>query len=116
MIIERRARNASAAVSILVTAAVSACATTTPSAPDTDKQKKVRSDLEQCNTVAGGKVQSMTVSPDGKYSFQVVGRPTANTVLECMTSKGYSGSRTDNPIDHGTAEMIRSGGHGQPLK
>jgi hypothetical protein len=42
----------------------------------------------------------MTVSPDGKYSFHITGRPAADAILACMTSKGYSGERLDNPTDH----------------
>jgi hypothetical protein len=76
-----------AAVSTLIAVALSACGTTppsvttTPSAPDTAKQKKVRSDLDQCNTVAGGRTHSMTVSADGKYSFHISGRPAADAFL-----------------------------------
>jgi hypothetical protein len=82
----------------------------------TDKQKKVRSDLGHSNMVAGGRAHSMAVSPDGKYSLQITGRPAADTILACMTRKGYSGARLDNPMDHGAREMIRSGGEGQPLQ
>jgi hypothetical protein len=117
-----RTRVSSAAASTLIAVSLSACGTTTPSvtttpsAQDTDKQKKVRNDLEQCNTVAGGRAHSMSVSPDGKYSFHITGTPTADAILGCMTSKGYSGERMDNPMDHGAREMIRSGGKGQPLQ
>ena len=103
---------------MLIAVALAACGTTTPSvtttpsAPDTDKQKKVRSDLEQCNTAAGGRAHSMTVSRDGKYSFQIAGRPAADAIVGCMTSKGYSGERTDMEPE-GPRDTIRSGGKGQ---
>lgn len=104
----------------LIAASLGACGTATPSttssAPETDKQRKARNDLEQCNTAAGGNAHGMIVSAEGKYTFQVTGRPAADTILACMTSKGYSGLRMDNTIDHGAREMIRSGGEGQPLK
>jgi uncharacterized lipoprotein YehR (DUF1307 family) len=112
----------SVAVSILVAIAVSACGTTTPSttttpsAPDSVAQKKVRTDLEQCDIAAGKKAHGVAVTPDGKYSFQVTGIPAADAILACMTSKGYSGVRMDNPMDHGGREMIRSGGEGQALR
>jgi hypothetical protein len=105
-IIRRRA-----AVSMLVSAVFTACATTTPSAPDTEKQKTVRSDLEQC--AAGPKAHSLTVGPEGNYSFKVQGTPNADTVLACMASKGYSGVRVDDSLDHGPQAVIRSGGEGQ---
>jgi hypothetical protein len=87
--------------------------TTQSTAPDTEKQGKVRSDLGQCNTAAGDKAHSIAVSPEGKYSFQVTGTPYADRILACMASKGYSGVRLDNAMDHGAKEMIRSGGEGQ---
>jgi hypothetical protein len=110
-------RVSSAAVLMLVAVALAACGTTTPSvttpvAPDTDKQKKVRSDLDQCNTAAGGRAHSMTVSPDGKYSFQIAGRPGADAIVGCMIGKGYSGQRTDLEPE-GSRDTIRSGGRGQ---
>jgi hypothetical protein len=87
--------------------------TTQSTSPDTEKQGKVRSDLGQCNTAAGGKAHSIAVSPEGKYSFQVTGTPNADTILACMANKGYSGVRVDNAMDHGGKDMIRSGGEGQ---
>jgi hypothetical protein len=87
--------------------------TTQSTPPDTEKQGKARSDLEQCNSVAGGRAHSMTVSPDGKYSFQIAGRPAADAIVACMTSKGYAGeSMTLEP--EGPRDTIRSGGRGQP--
>ena len=113
-----RARSATAAAPILVAAVLTACATTTPSAPepDTEKQRKARSDLEQCNVAAGNKAHGLTVSPEGNYSFQVTGVSNANAILACMTGKGYSGVRVDNTIDHGGPDLKRSGGEGQALR
>ena len=101
------------AVSTLVAAVFTACATTTPSAPDTEKQKKARSDLEQCNVAAGNKAHGLAVSPEGHYSFQVQGRSNANAILACMTGKGYSGARKDNLTDDGPPDVRRSGGEGE---
>ena len=100
---------------VLLTAAVlTACATqAVPTGPDTPRQSKVRGDLEQCNTAGGNKAHSLVVSPDGKYEFQTTGINVAQAVLDCMTSKGYSAQRVDNPMDHGGRDMIRSGGKGQ---
>ena len=103
-----------AAESMLVGAVFTACATTTPSAPDTEKQKTVRSDLEQC--AAGSKAHSLTVSPAGGYSFKVQGRPNADTILACMASKGYSAVRVDDSRDDGPPLVIRSGGEGHTLR
>ena len=99
-----------AVVSMLAAAVFTACATTTPSAPDTEKQRKVRSDLEQC--AAGPKAHSLTVSPEGGYSFKVQGTRNADTVLACMASKGYSGVRVDDSRDDGPGPVRRSGGEG----
>jgi hypothetical protein len=103
---------------LLIASVLVSCATPppAPSAPDTELQKKVRTDVEQCNTAAGGRAQSIAVTPEGKYSFQIIGAPSAETILVCMRSKGYSGVRLDNPIDHGGKDMIRSGGEGQALR
>ena len=103
-----------AAVSMLVAAVFTACATTTPSAPDTEKQKTVRSDLEQCAALS--KAHSLTVSPDGRYSFKVQGTKNADTVFACMVSKGYSGVRVDDSRDDGPGPVRRSGGEGDPLR
>jgi hypothetical protein len=106
-----------AAVLLLIASVLMSCATPPPpSAPDTEMHKKVRTDVEQCNTAAGGRAQSIVVTPEGKYSFQIIGAPSAETILVCMRSKGYSGVRLDNPADHGGADMIRSGGEGQALR
>jgi hypothetical protein len=115
MVTGRRARSATAAAAILVAAVFTACATTTASAPgpDTEKQKKARSDLEQCNVAAGNPAHGLTVSPEGHYSFQVQGANNANAILACMTGKGYSGTRKDNLTDDGPPNVRRSGGEGQ---
>jgi hypothetical protein len=82
------------AVAVLLAAsAVTSCATTPPSAPDTEKQRRVRTDLEQCNAAAGDKADNVTVTPEGKYSFLVTGLNNVDTILTCMASKGYSGKR-----------------------
>jgi hypothetical protein len=108
-IIRRRA-----AESMLVGVVFTACATTAPSAPDTEKQKTVRSDLEQC--AAAPKAHSLTVSPDGSYSFKVQGTRNADTVLACMASKGHSGVRVDDSRDDGPGPVRRSGGEGPALR
>jgi hypothetical protein len=100
---------------LLIASVFMSCATPPPpSAPDTEMQKKVRADVEQCNTAAGGRAHSIAVTPEGKYSFQIIGTSSAETIIVCMRSKGYSGVRLDNPADHGG--NIRSGGEGQALR
>jgi hypothetical protein len=107
----------SVTVFLLVASVFTACAGATKSdVPDTETQRKVRTDLEQCNVAAGNKAHGLTVSPAGKYSFQVTGVNIADGILACMTGKGYSAVRVDNTIDHGAAEMRRSGGEGQALR
>jgi hypothetical protein len=73
----------------------------------------VRVDLEQCNGAVGGRAYSIAVTPDGKYSFEVVGLTSADTILACMAGKGYSGTRVDNAMDHGGRDVRRSGGEGR---
>jgi hypothetical protein len=77
----------------LIASVLTSCATSPPSAPDTEKQRKVRTDLEQCNAAAGDKAEFVSVTPEGKYSFQVTGLNNVDTILTCMASKGYSGKR-----------------------
>jgi hypothetical protein len=84
-----RMTKAMTVVVLLIASAVTSCATT-PSAPDTEKQRKARTDLEPC---AGDKAERVTVTPEGKYSFQVIGLNNVDTILTCMASKGYSGTR-----------------------
>jgi hypothetical protein len=102
---------------LVIASVFTSCATTPPpSGPDTETQKKVRADLEQCNTAEGGRALSIDATPEGKYSFQIIGAPTAERILVCMRGKGYSGVRLDNTTDHGGKDMIRSGGEGQALR
>jgi len=78
-------------IGIGVASVFTACAgATKPDVPGTEIQRKARADLEQC---AGDKAERVTVTPEGKYSFQVIGRNNVNTILTCMASKGYSGTR-----------------------
>jgi hypothetical protein len=104
------------AMSLPVAVVLTACATKSVT-PDTATQSKVRGDLEQCNASAGGdKAHGLTVSPEGKYSFQIVGSTNANTMLDCMANKGYSGERVDSYTDHGIAQTRPSGGRGGPSR
>jgi hypothetical protein len=104
-----------AVVYLLVTSAFTACAgATKPTAPDTEKQRKVRTDLEQCNAaLTGNKAYLVAVTPEGKYSFEVIGPRNADTILECMRSKGYSGKRIDIQTV-GYRDTLRTGGEGEP--
>src|SRR5438445_13299544 len=81
----------SATVFLLVASVFTACAgATKPDVPDTETQRKVRTDRELRNVAAGGKVYGSAVTPDGKYSFQVLGRSNADSILTCMASKEHS--------------------------
>jgi hypothetical protein len=82
-----------------------------PLDPDLDK---VRTDLEQCNIGAGGKVFGSTVMPEGKYSFKATGVETADAILTCMAGKGYVGKRTDFNQEY--AYRRRTGGEGAPSR
>jgi hypothetical protein len=85
----------SATAFLLVASVVTACAGgTKPDVPDTEIQRKVRTDLEQCNAVVGS-IADLIVTPEGKYSFQVIGLSNADTILTCMGNKRYSGRRVD---------------------
>jgi hypothetical protein len=100
---------------LLIASAVTSCATTPPPAPDTETQRKVRTDLEQCNADAGAKAYDVAVTPVGKYSFQVVGRSNADTILMCMANKKYSGRRVS--LDStGYEHSRRYGGEGEPSR
>jgi S-formylglutathione hydrolase FrmB len=103
------------AVFLLTAVVLTACATSqAPTGPDTPRQAKTRSDLEQCNAAGGGHAYTLTVSPEGKYSYQTTGTKIAQTILDCMTSKGYSVQRTDN-LNYYPGEHLRpSGGKGEP--
>ena len=101
-------------VFLLVASVLTACAgATKPDVPDTEIQRKVRTDLEQCNASAGSKADLIGVGPDGKYSFQVVGRTNADTMLTCMANKRYSGKRV-NVDSAGYDHTRRYGGEGEP--
>ena len=92
----------SATLFLLVASVFTSCAgTTQPDLPDTEVQRKVRTDLEQCDVAAGNKADRLTVSPAGNYSFQVMGLSNADGILACMSGKGYPGVRVDNTLDHG---------------
>jgi hypothetical protein len=98
----------------LIASVLTSCATTPPSAPDTETQRKVRADLQQCDTAAGRKAHIITASPEGKYSFEVYGQSNADAILACMMSKGYSGVRLDGT--EYPASRARTQGEGQPLR
>ena len=83
---------------------------TPPDVADTEKQRKARADLAQCNVASGNKGYGEAVTPEGNYSFKIYGVENANTILTCMAGKGYSGKRTDFDQDH--EERRRTGGEG----
>jgi hypothetical protein len=100
---------------LLLASVFTACAgATKPDVPDTETQRKVRTDLEACDVAAGGKGYGSVVTPEGNYSFKIYGVDRANAVLTCMADKGYSGKRTDFDQDH--EERRRTGGEGQPSR
>jgi hypothetical protein len=100
---------------LLVASVFTACAgATKPDVPDTETQRKVRTDLELCNVAAGGKGYGSAVTPEGNYSFKIYGVENANGILTCMAGKGYSGKRTDFDQDH--PERRRTGGEGEPSR
>jgi hypothetical protein len=106
----------SATAFLLVGSVFTACAgATKPDVPDTETQRKVRTDLEQCNAAAGGKADLITVAPEGKYSFQVIGRSNVDTILTCMANKRYSGKRV-NIDSAGYDHTRRYGGEGEPSR
>jgi len=110
----------SATVFLLVASVFTACAgATKPDVPDTETQRKVRTDLELCNVAAGGKVYGSAVTPEGKYSFKVLGRSNADTILTCMASKGYSSKlvilEPTGYVDR-AAGRGRFGGEGEPSR
>ena len=81
----------SATVFLLVASVFTSCAgATKPDVPETETQRKARSDLDQCNVAAGSQAYRFVVTPEGRYSFQVQGHRNAETILTCMASKGYS--------------------------
>ena len=85
------AHKTGATKSLLVASVFTACAgATPPDVADTEKQRKARADLEQCNVASGNKGYGDAVTPEGKYSFVANGQDIAETILTCMASKGYS--------------------------
>ncbi len=107
-------------VFLLVSSVFTSCAgTTKPDVPDTETQRKVRSDLELCNAAADGKVYDSAVTPEGKYSFRVLGRSNAESILTCMASKGYSNKlvilEPTGYVDR-AAGRGRFGGEGEPSR
>jgi hypothetical protein len=107
----------SATVFLLVASVFTACAgATKPDVPETEIQRKVRTDLELCNAAADGKAHLTAVTPEGKDSFQVQGKSNAETILACMASKGYSGQLRifDTGYVDRAAGRGRFGGEGKP--
>jgi hypothetical protein len=79
----------SATKSLLVASVFTACAgATKPDVPDTETQRKVRTDLELCNVAAGGKGYGSAVTPEGNYSFKIYGVENANAILTCVWHAG----------------------------
>ena len=77
--------------SLLIAGVFTACAgAIPPDVPDTETQRKVRTDLERCNAASGNKGYGDAVTPEGKYSFVANGQDNAETILACMARKGYS--------------------------
>lgn len=106
----------SATVFLLVASVFAACASATkPDAPNTEIQRRVRTDVEQCSAAAGSKADVITVAPEGQYSFQVVGRANADNILTCMTNKRYSGKRV-NVDSFGYDHTRRYGVEGEPSR
>ena len=107
----------SATVFLLLVASVfTACAgATKPDALDTEIQRRVRTDVEQCSAAAGSQADLITVAPEGQYSFQVVGRANADNILTCMTNKRYSGKRV-NVDSFGYDHTRRYGVEGEPSR
>jgi len=105
-----------ATVFLLIASVFTACAgATKPDAPNTEIQRRVRTDVEQCSAAAGSKADVITVAPEGQYSFQVVGRANADNILTCMTNKRYSGKRV-NVDSFGYDHTRRYGVEGEPSR
>ena len=96
-----------------------ACATTSD-VPDTERQRKVRTDFDACNVASGNKAHRVVITPEGGYSFQAYGQDNARTVLTCMESKGYSSRLIILDIygytDRSNPERFRVGGAGEPSR
>jgi hypothetical protein len=105
-----------ATVFLLIASVFTACAgATKPDAPNTEIQRRVRTDVEQCSAAAGSTADLITVAPEGQYSFQVVGRANADNILTCMTNKRYSGKRV-NVDSFGYDHTRRYGVEGEPSR
>ena len=103
---------------LLVASVFTACAgATKPDVPDTETQRKVRTDLELCS---GNKGYLLAVTPEGKYSFHVHGQKNAETILTCMASKGYSSRlvilEPYGYVDRSNPDRFRVGGEGEPSR
>ena len=79
--------------------------------PDTEIQRKVRTDIEMCADAARGRPYPVTVTPEGNYSYEVIGLEVAKSMVACMRSKGYWAKRVDRQ-SVGNTESLRSGGEG----
>jgi hypothetical protein len=110
-----------ATVFLLVASVFTACAgATKPDVPDTETQRKVRTDLEQCNAASGDKGYGDAVTPEGKYSFLANGQDNGETILTCMASKGYSSRlvilEPYGYVDRSNPNRFRVGGEGAPSR
>jgi short subunit dehydrogenase-like uncharacterized protein len=102
----------SATVFLLVASVFTACAgAPQPEVPDTEIQRKVRTDIEMCADAARGRPYPVTVTPEGNYSYEVIGLEVAKSMVACMRSKGYWAKRVDRQ-SVGNTESLRSGGEG----
>src|SRR4030095_4338394 len=107
--------------SLLVAGVFTACAgTIPPDVPDTEAQRKVRTDVEQCNAASGNKAYGDAVTPEGKYSFLANGQANAETILTCMASKGYSSRlvilEPYGYVDRSNPNRFRVAGEGATLR
>ena len=99
--------------SLLVAGVFTACAgAIPPDVPDTEIQRKVRTDIEMCGEAARGRPYPVTVTPEGNYSYEVIGLEVANSMVACMRSKGYWAKRADRGMSVGITTGQRSGGEG----
>ncbi len=75
----------SATVFLLVASVFTACAgATQPEVPDTEIQRKVRTDIEMCGVAAGGQPYPVTVTPERNYSYEVIGLEVASSMVACI--------------------------------
>src|SRR5258705_5015315 len=97
--------------SLLVASVLTACASAPqPEVPDTEIQRKVRTDIELCGEAARGRPYPVTVTLEGNYSYDVIGLEVANSMVACMRSKGYWAKRADRGMSVGVTTVQRSGG------